>query len=163
MDSINKAQKDAPKASFFVFKKAALAAFLRKFRCASCLAAQRASATLHRRGITIPAPFQARQSCRFLENGLLFPSQTALHRFPLRAKCFLPEGELPRSGQEKPLWRAHMSRQKTDLNRFRAVRGTKLCGAFYLFFSSMSTYSASSASERLPMRWMRPQATASSP
>jgi len=71
---------------------------------------------LHRRGITIPAPFQARQSCRFLENGLLFPSQTALHRFPLRAKCFLPEGELPRSGQEKPLWRAHVSRQKTDLN-----------------------------------------------
>jgi hypothetical protein len=108
--------KRRPKASFFVFKKAAKAAFLRKFRCASCLAAQRASATLHRCGITIPAPFQARQSCRFLENGLLFPSQTALHRFPLRAKCFLPEGELPRSGQEKPLWRAHMSRQKTDLN-----------------------------------------------
>ena len=47
---------------------------------------------------------------------VLFPSQTALHRFPLRAKCFLPEGELPRSGQEKPLWRAHVSRQKTDLN-----------------------------------------------
>ena len=66
------------------------AAFSRRIRCASCLAARRAAATLHRRGITIPAPFQARQSCRFLENGLLFPSQTALHRFPLRAKCFLP-------------------------------------------------------------------------
>ena len=85
-------------------------------RMAPFVSPKKRKGLLHRRGITIPAPFQARQSCRFLENGLLFPSQTALHRFPLRAKCFLPEGELPRSGQEKPLWRAHMSRQKTDLN-----------------------------------------------
>ena len=39
---------------------------------------------------------------------------------------------MPRSGQEKPLWRAHMSRRKTDLNLFRAVRGTKLYEAFVL-------------------------------
>jgi len=67
---------------------------------------------------------QARQSCRFLETDLLFPPLAALRRFPLRAKSFLPEGELPRSGQEKPLWRAHMSRRKTDLNLFRSVRDT---------------------------------------
>ncbi|MEE0542202.1 MAG: hypothetical protein UC755_05640, partial [Oscillospiraceae bacterium] len=73
---------------------------------------------------TIPAPLQARQSCRFLETDLLFPPLAALRRFPLCAKSFLPEGELPRSEQEKPLWRAHMSRRKTDLNLFRAVRGT---------------------------------------
>ena len=98
---------------------------MRRFRCVLCLGCplKAGNSTLHRCG-TIPAPLQARQSCRFLETNLLFPPLAALRRFPLRAKSFLPEGELPRSGQEKPLWRAHMSRRKTDLNLFRAVRGT---------------------------------------
>ena len=99
---------------------------MRRFRCVLCLGCplKADNSTLHRCGTTIPAPLQARQSCRFLETDLLFPPLAALRRFPLRAKSFLPEGELPRSGQEKPLWRAHMSRRKTDLNLFRAVRGT---------------------------------------
>ena len=99
---------------------------MRRFRCVLCLDCplKADNSTLHRCGTTIPAPLQARQSCRFLETDLLFPPLAALRRFPLRAKSFLPEGELPRSGQEKPLWRAHMSRRKTDLNLFRAVRGT---------------------------------------
>ena len=45
--------------------------------------------------------------------------------------CFLPEGELPRSGQEKPLWRAHMSRQKTDFIAFTSA-DVKLCEAFLI-------------------------------
>ena len=36
----------------------------------------------HRRGITIPAPVRARQSCRFLETGSLHPPLAALRRFP---------------------------------------------------------------------------------
>ena len=72
---------------------------------------------------------QARQSCRFLETDLLFPPLAALRRFPLCAKSFLPEGELPRSGQEKPLWRARMSRQKTDFTAFTSA-DVKLCEAF---------------------------------
>ena len=39
-------------------------------------------AAVHRRGITIPAPFRARQSCHFLETGSLHPPPAALHRFP---------------------------------------------------------------------------------
>ena len=37
---------------------------------------------VHRRGITIPAPFRARQSCHFLETGSLHPPPAALRRFP---------------------------------------------------------------------------------
>ena len=36
----------------------------------------------HRRGITIPAPFRACQSCHFLETGSLHPPLAALRRFP---------------------------------------------------------------------------------
>ena len=39
-------------------------------------------AAVHRRGITIPAPFRARQSCQFLETGSLHPPPAALRRFP---------------------------------------------------------------------------------
>ena len=37
---------------------------------------------VHRRGITIPAPFRARQPCYFLKTGSLHPPPAALHRFP---------------------------------------------------------------------------------
>ena len=40
-------------------------------------------AAVHRRGITIPAPFRARQSCHFLETGSLHPPLAALRLFPL--------------------------------------------------------------------------------
>lgn len=39
-------------------------------------------AAVHRRGITIGAPFRARQSCQFLETGSLHPPPAALRRFP---------------------------------------------------------------------------------
>ena len=39
-------------------------------------------AAVHRRDITIPAPFRARQSCHFLETGSLHPPLAALRRFP---------------------------------------------------------------------------------
>ena len=48
---------------------------MRRFRCVLCLDCplKADNSTLHRCGTTIPAPLQARQSCRFLETDLLFP------------------------------------------------------------------------------------------
>ena len=47
-----------------------------------CVAIYSSRAAVHRRGITIPAPFRARQSCQFLETGSLHPPPAALRRFP---------------------------------------------------------------------------------
>ena len=52
-------------------------------RMAPFVSPKKRKGLLHRRGITIPAPLWARQSCRFLETGSLHPPLAALRRFPL--------------------------------------------------------------------------------
>ena len=52
-------------------------------RMAPFVSPKKRKGLLHRRGITIPAPLWARQSCRFLEAGSLHPPLAALLRFPL--------------------------------------------------------------------------------
>ena len=77
---------------FLLFRKDGIAAFSNEIRCALCLGCPLKS------GQFDLAPLRhydfrallARQSCRFLETGSLFPPLAALRRFPLRAKCFSP-------------------------------------------------------------------------
>ena len=56
-------------------------------RMAPFVSPKKRKGLLHRRGITIPAPLWARQSCRFLETDSLHPPLAALRRFPLTPRA----------------------------------------------------------------------------
>ena len=73
-------------------------------------------AAVHRRGITIGAPFRARQSCHFLETGSLHPPLAALRRFPCASEktplspqtCAPSARALPRAAIPSKRWLCHL-------------------------------------------------------
>ena len=70
----------------------------------------------HRRGITIPAPVRARQSCQFLETGSLHPPLAALRRFPCASEktplspqtCAPSARALPLAAIPSKRWLCHL-------------------------------------------------------
>ena len=70
-------------------------------------------AAVHRRGITIPAPFRARQSCQFLETGSLHPPPAALRRFP----CASAARALQRSASPSKKEDGEKALPHKDINR----------------------------------------------